>query len=89
MALTHIETSSGFASDIDENALDDMELLDGLLAIETGDATAYAGVVKKLLKPEDKIRLYDTLRTEDGRVPITEFGKAIAEIVQGLKLKKK
>ncbi|MEA4965384.1 MAG: hypothetical protein VB055_06145 [Oscillospiraceae bacterium] len=89
MAKTHIETTSGFECDIDESALNDMELLDDLIALDQGDVLQFPTVIRKFLGPDDKKRLYDHLRGEDGRVPVDAFGVELADIIKGLQDKKK
>lgn len=86
--LTHIETASGFAIDIDEKAMDDMEVFELVFAIEDGDMKAYLRLADKIMGSEGKKRLYEHLRTE-GRVPVESFGRELTEILKGLQSAKK
>lgn len=47
-------------------------------------ANAYMGVVERLIGKEGKERLYDHLRTEDGRVPIEAFGRELGDIIRAI-----
>lgn len=86
---THVKTSTGFECKIDEAAMNDMELLDGLVAIDGGDITQFPAVIRKFLCDEDRKRLYDHVRTADGRVPVDAFGAELGDIIKGLNDKKK
>ena len=88
MATTHIKTTSGFECDIDEDTLDDIELIEDLVEIDSGNATLVPRVIGRLL-PDDKKKLYDHVRTDKGRVPIGAVGEELAEIIKGLNSKKK
>ena len=81
-------TDSGFAFSIDENALNDMELLDELVEVDKGNALAISGVCSRILGPQ-KAALYDHLRGEDGRVPMDAVTQAVAEIFKACKEGKK
>lgn len=89
MEKTHIITSSGFECDIDEAALDDMELLDDLVSIDQGEVTKFPSAVRRILSAEEKNRLYDHLRNAEGRVPVESFGAELGDIISGLSSKKK
>ena len=81
---TEIRTSSGFCCEIDEAAINDMELLEDL---EELDRVPCA--LRRLLGEQGKRALYDHLRTESGRVPVDKVSVELAEIFGGLKSKKK
>ena len=89
MGKTHIITSSGFECDIDEGALDDMELLDDLVAIDGGDVSKFTPADKKILGDDEKERLYEHIRDDSGRVPVSAFGVELGDIIKGLNSKKK
>lgn len=72
-------TTSGFEFVIDETRLDDMEFIDALAEAEE-NALSISKVVKLLLDPNTKARLYDHIRTEDGRVPVEAMGREVADI---------
>lgn len=73
-------TSSGFAFSLDEKALDNMELVDTLAEMESGDSLAISAVVRMVLGEEQRRALYEHLRTADGRVPASAVSDAVMEI---------
>ncbi len=78
------KTQSGFKYEIDENILDDMELIDAMAAAQGEDPTQISTVVVKVFGTEQRKKLYDHLRTEDGRVPVTDVANIITEILESL-----
>lgn len=88
MTMTKIETSSGFCCEVDENASNDMELLEDLASIDGGDITVLPGALTRILGAENKRKLYDHVRV-DGRVPIDRITDEITEILAQLNSKKK
>ena len=78
------KTESGFKYEIDENIMDDMELVDALAAAQGDDPMQISVVVSKVFGPEQKKKLYDHVRTEDGRVPITKVADTIKEIFESM-----
>ena len=78
------KTQSGFKYEIDENVMDDMELIDAMAAAQGEDPTQISTVVAKIFGAEQRKRLYDHLRTEDGRVPITKVADIIEEIIKSM-----
>lgn len=63
-----VKLTNGFKCEINENLANDMELID-LLAEAKEDATCYSKVVLKVFGQEQRDKLYDVLRKEDGTVP--------------------
>lgn len=78
------KTESGFKFEIDEKVLDDMELIDAMAASQGEDPTQISTVVVKIFGEDQRKRLYDHVRTEDGRVPVTEVANIITEIINSL-----
>lgn len=74
-------TKSGFEFAIDPAALDDMELIEALAALETNPLVV-PKVITLLLGKEQKERLYDHLRDENGRVRVSSVSQELAEIFQ-------
>lgn len=71
--------TNGFEYNIDEKYLDNMELVDALSEIE--DNPLHISKVCTLLFGKDqKKKLYDHLRDEDGRVPVEAVTQAVVEI---------
>ena len=78
MAKITGKTKTGFAFSIDEEARDDMEMLESIIAIEKGAYTAVPDVVISLLGKEQKAKLYEHCRNKKtGRVLAS---KVFAEI---------
>lgn len=86
--MTSIKTSSGFSCDVDESAMNDMELLEDLAAIDGGDITVLPGALSRIVGSENKRKLYDHVRV-NGRVPIDSVSQEIGEIITQLGSKKK
>ena len=78
------KTESGFKFEIVEKVLDDMELIDAMAASQGDDPTQISTVVVKIFGADQRKRLYDHVRTEDGRVPVTEVANIITEIIESL-----
>lgn len=79
-----VTTSSGFVCEINEDALDDMEVIDSIVSIDGGDISGYPVLIRKVLGDDGKKKLYDHLRTPDGRVPREAFGAEISDIFNAL-----
>jgi len=79
------KTKSGFEFEIEESALDNMELIDALAEIDDGNAAAITKVSKLLFGNEQRKRIYDHIRTQDGNVPISAFTQEVLEIFSNLK----
>ena len=75
-------TSSGFAFEIEEDALDDWELLDELAAVDEGDYKHITKVPKMLLGAEQTKALKEHLRGVDGRVSAQDMVTAINDIFE-------
>lgn len=75
------KTKSGFAFDIPDERLNNMELLDALAELDAGDSTQMSWVLKQLFSPEQKKALYDHLRTPAGTVPIEAVVAELEEIL--------
>lgn len=72
------KTSTGFEFDIEDERLDDMN--SSILWQKSMKTLLMPKLCKMLLGEEQKKRLYDHLRSEDGRVPIEATTNAIQEI---------
>ena len=78
------KTESGFSIELEESTLDNMEVLDALSDLDEGNPLAMSRLVVKLLGKDGKKRLYDHLRTEDGRVPASAVERAIMALFQSI-----
>lgn len=73
-------TNSGFAYELPENAIDNMELVDALAETTENNPMAVSRVCRLFLGDSLRGRLYDHLRTADGRVPIEALSNEIGEM---------
>ncbi len=71
---------SGFAFEIDVDALNDMRFVEALADVEK-NGLALPKVCEMMLGREQKERLYEHLQDENGRVPIEAVNLAIIEIM--------
>ena len=72
-------TSSGFKFKIDEVALNDMEFIE-IMAEAEENPLKYPKMVERMLGKEQKQKLYDHVRTKEGRVPPDAIGKEVEEM---------
>lgn len=77
-------TRSGFEFEVDENIADNMELVE-IIAESDDNPLYFAKAVKLLFGEKQKKKLYDHLRTEDGRVPTKAVSDAIIDVFETLK----
>ena len=73
-------TQSGFAFQLNADALDNMELIDALAAVRKGEVAEVSTVGRMLLGADGYRALYDHLRTEDDRVPISDVIQELDDI---------
>lgn len=74
------KTASGFEFTLDEQAMDDMNLIDALAGASENDPLQFSRVIRLLLGEEQRKRLYNTLKNEAGRVPVERVSEAVSEI---------
>ena len=75
------ETKDGFAVELSEEALDNVELLDALAAVQDSDVLSLGRTIRLLMGKAQAKKLYDHLRTEDGRVPVAKVADALGELM--------
>ena len=63
------------------DALDDAELLDALGGMQDGNVFDMSRLTLRLLGKEGRKKLYDHLRTPDGRVPVAKVADALGELM--------
>ena len=81
MAKITGKTKSGFAFSIDEEARNDMELLESIIAIESGKYESIPNVVTCLLGEKQKVKLYEHCRDKKtGRVLATSVFEEVENI---------
>ena len=78
------KTKSGFEFQVDEKLLDDMELLEAF-AEAMNDQYMFPKVLKRFLGEDQKIKLYDHMRTKKGNVPIEKTMDEFIEIMDIIK----
>lgn len=78
-------TKNGFAFEITGERADNMELIDALADIDDGNPLAVSKVLTLLLGPEQKKKMYDFVRTEDGIVSAQTVSEMIVEILAAKK----
>lgn len=76
------ETSSGFKFEVNENVLDNMELVDALAEAQGENPAMISKVILLVLGKEQRGRLYEHLRNEDGVVPMTKASEELTEIFE-------
>lgn len=75
------ETKGGFKYELDEEYLDNMELVDALAEVDDGNVLAISKVTTLLLGKEQKQKLYDFLRKDNGAVGMKDVSNAVTEIL--------
>lgn len=75
------KTNDGFEIELDEDVLDDQELMDALTGIQDGDILNVSRLTLRLLGKEGRKKLYDHLRTPEGRVPVAKVSEALGELM--------
>ena len=81
--MKKIRLDSGLNLNIQENALNNMELLDDLVDLDEGNGYAISRIVGRILDKEEKKKLYDHLRV-DGVTPVDKVVEAMKEIFDKL-----
>ena len=76
------KTNSGFEFHLHEECMDDMELLELMVEIQNGNHASMIPALTLMLGKEQRKKLYDHLRTADGRVPVKATAQAFVEICQ-------
>ena len=77
--MIHGKTKPGFEFEFDPAAMDNMELLEAIAEADQ-NPVMLSKVLKMVLSEDQRKRLYDHLRTEDGRVPIEAASDALKDI---------
>ena len=75
-------TSTGYAFSLSVDRLNDMELMDAFARLEDSDSPIQMSrVVTMFLGQEEKKKLYDHVRTKDGRVPMDALAEELSEMM--------
>lgn len=75
-------TTTGFNFELDDDVRDDMEIMEGLIAIDGGDIHALPKVLTMILGKEQKDALYDHCRKGSGRVSAAQVMGELKEIFE-------
>ena len=75
------KTESGFKFELDEENLNDMEFIE-MMANAEQNPLAYPRMLERMLGEEQKKRLYDHVRTKEGRVPPDLIDKEVEQIFE-------
>jgi len=81
--MKKVKLDSGLTLEINENVMDNMELLDDLVDLDSGNGYALSRVLNRIMDADQKKKLYDHLRV-DGVAPITKVTEAMKEIFDKL-----
>lgn len=83
------KTKEGFEFEVNEKVLKDMEFLDILHDVVSGDdekaVNAYPELLNKILGKEQKQKLYDFIRDSEGIVPIEAVSETVKQIIEQVK----
>ena len=75
------KTESGFSIELEDDALEDQELFDAISGMQDGNVFSMSRLTLRLLGKEGRKKLYDHLRTPDGRVPVAKVADALGELM--------
>lgn len=79
-----LKTKSGFEIELSEDFLDDDELMRDLIAVEDNDLRAMLRLEDRFFRKEELARLYDHLRDENGKVPMSAVQNTIGELLTSI-----
>jgi hypothetical protein len=75
----------GISLNVDPEALDDMELLEDLAGLDEGNALSFTHIGPRLFGKEQNKKIYDVIRSENGRVKASEYGAFLADALTAIK----
>lgn len=75
---------NGFSFDVDENALDNMELIDAMAEAQEENPAMFSKAVLLLLGKDQRKELYDHIRDDNGRVSVEAVTNSFVEIFEAL-----
>lgn len=75
------ELKNGFKFEIDDDIQDDMELIDAIAAADENPAKI-STVVYMMLGEDQRKKLYDHVRGENGKVSAKAIGECIMEMIE-------
>lgn len=74
-------TESGFEFEIDEQVINDMRVIDAMVAVEDKNLGGISRLISLIFTADQKKAFYDHLADENGRVPLDKASKEIFEII--------
>lgn len=77
--MIQVKLKHGFTCELPDDVMDNMELVDALAEGDENNPLALTRICKLIYGDKIRKELYDSLRTEDGRVPITAIAEAVKE----------
>ena len=83
-----VTTDTGFKSDVNRDALNDVELLDDIIDMNNGELISVHRIVDKVIGKEQRAALYDHVRDDKGVVKLDAISAELTNIfdaVQNLK----
>lgn len=78
--MTTGTTKSGFAFSLEDEVLDDYELLESISRVDHGDYSCLTEVVDRLLGEEQREKLKNHVRKENGRVSAAALLDEVTQI---------
>lgn len=84
-----VKTSGGLEINVNEDAFDDMEVLDALTDMVDDDPLAVSRLCKLIMNKSEKKKLYDFCRSEDGKAHMKKTVEVLTEIMIALGDKEK
>ena len=81
--MIDVRLESGLNIKVKDSVMDNMELLDDLVALDEGNGYAISRVLSRMLDPEEKKKLYNHLRV-DGVTSVSAVVQAMREIFDKL-----
>ena len=77
--MKQINLKCGFSCELPDDVMDNMELVDALAEGNEDNPLVLSHICKLIYGNENRKKLYDFLRTKDGRVPVADIAGAIKE----------
>ena len=79
-----IKVTEGLEVNVDKTCFNDMEMLDILVDLDSGDPLAVSKMCSRMFSKEDKKKLYNHLRDENGTVKTEVFVPVVMDIMKQL-----
>lgn len=84
-----VKTAEGLEIEVKKDAFDDMEALETLTDLVDGNPFAITKVCNLIMSKEEKKKVYDFYRGEDGKVHVETFVNVLTQIMNLLGEKEK